>query len=179
MSVSSTDGVSSSYPGANVGTASTAGTGAAAKTNVDKDMFVKLMVAQLKDQDPSNPTDSAAFLAQTAQFTSLEKLTDVAEQTSQALSAQLAFGASGLVGRTVTYTGADGAAKTGPVTSVRFSNTGPMLEVAGAEVTLSSITNVSATGAGTSNGTTTGTTTGTATGTATGTSAGTSNGTTA
>ena len=159
MSVSSTEGVTGSYLGATASTAAKSGTTTTDSTaSVDKDMFLKLMVAQLKNQDPSNPTDSTAFLAQTAQFTSLEKLTDVAEQTSQALSAQLAFGASGLVGRTVTYTGADGAARTGPVTSVRFSTSGPMLEVAGAEVTLSSITNVSATGTSTG---TTGTSTGT------------------
>ncbi len=152
MSVSSTEGVGGSYLGA---TASTTAASTTDKTAaVDKDMLLKLMVAQLKNQDPSNPTDSTAFLAQTAQFTSLEKLTDVAEQTSQALSAQLAFGASGLVGRTVTYTGADGAPRTGPVSSVRFSTSGPMLEVAGADVTLSSITNVSSSTGGTGTATT-------------------------
>ena len=157
MSVSSTDGVTGSYLGATAATAATSTTGSIDSTaGVDKDMFLKLMVAQLKNQDPSNPTDSTQFLAQTAQFTSLEKLTDVADQTSQALSAQLAFGASGLVGRTVSYTGADGAVRTGAVQSVRFTSNGPMLEVGGADVTLSSITNVTATASGTT-GTSTGT----------------------
>jgi flagellar basal-body rod modification protein FlgD len=109
-------------------------------------MFLKLMVAQLKNQDPMNPQDSSQFLAQTAQFTSLEKLTDVASQTSQALSAQLAFGASGLVGRTVTYTGADGAAKTGAVSSVNFTSSGPVLGIGGSDVSLSSVTGVAQTG---------------------------------
>jgi flagellar basal-body rod modification protein FlgD len=90
-----------------------------------------------------NPTDSSQFLAQTAQFTSLEKLTDVADQTSQALSAQLAFGASGLVGRTVTYTGADGAEQTGTVSTVRFTGNGPMLGIDGSDVALDSVTGVS------------------------------------
>jgi flagellar basal-body rod modification protein FlgD len=109
---------------------------------MDKDMFLKLMVAQLKNQDPMNPTDSSQFLAQTAQFTSLEKLDAVASQTAQALTAQMAFGASGLVGRTVTYTGADGAELTGTVGSVRFTATGPMLGVGDAEVDLNSVTKV-------------------------------------
>jgi flagellar basal-body rod modification protein FlgD len=109
-------------------------------------MFLKLMVAQLKNQDPMNPTDSSQFLAQTAQFTSLEKLTSVADQTQQALSAQLAFGAGGLVGRTVGYTDASGADATGAVSSVRFGSTGPMLQIDGTDVPLSSITSVTTAG---------------------------------
>jgi flagellar basal-body rod modification protein FlgD len=93
-----------------------------------------------------NPTDSSQFLAQTAQFTSLEKLTNVADQTQQALSAQLAFGASGLVGRTVGYTDADGSSATGAVSSVRFTSTGPMLQIGGSDVPLSSITSVTTAG---------------------------------
>ena len=61
------------------------------------------MVAQLRYQDPMNPTDSGEFLAQSAQFTALEKMQDVADQTAAARSpAQMAFGASGLVGQHVT-----------------------------------------------------------------------------
>ena len=41
-----------------------------AKNDIDKDMFLKLMVTQLKYQDPLNPADPDEFLAQTAQFTS-------------------------------------------------------------------------------------------------------------
>jgi flagellar basal-body rod modification protein FlgD len=150
MSVSATEGVGTSYFGTPAGSATTA-TGSpsdalSATSTVDKDMFLKLMVAQLKNQDPMNPTDSSQFLAQTAQFTSLEKLTSVADQTQQALSAQLAFGASGLVGRTVGYTDDTGAARTGLVGSVRFTSTGPMLGIDGAEVPLDSITSVTTAG---------------------------------
>jgi flagellar basal-body rod modification protein FlgD len=100
------------------------------------------MVAQLKNQDPMNPTDSSQFLAQTAQFTSLEKLDAVAQQTAQALSAQMAFGASGLVGRSVTYTGADDTERTGVVDSVRFTPNGPVLGIGDAEVTLGDVVTV-------------------------------------
>ena len=43
-------------------------------TAADKDMFLQLLVAQMRYQDPMNPTDSSEFLAQTAQFTALEKM---------------------------------------------------------------------------------------------------------
>jgi flagellar basal-body rod modification protein FlgD len=146
MSVSSTEGVGASYFGGTTATPSSSSADLSSTSKVDKDMFLKLMVAQLKNQDPMNPTDSSQFLAQTAQFTSLEKLTDVADQTSQALSAQLAFGASGLVGRSVTYTGADGAEKTGTVSTVSFTGNGPMLGIDGSDVALNSVTGVSQVG---------------------------------
>jgi flagellar basal-body rod modification protein FlgD len=42
-------------------------------TPVDKNMFLTLMVAQLKNQDPMNPADSTQFLTQLAQFQQLEQ----------------------------------------------------------------------------------------------------------
>ncbi|MHB8907984.1 MAG: flagellar hook assembly protein FlgD [Syntrophales bacterium] len=47
------------------------------KDVVNKDDFFKLLVAQLKNQDPTKPMDSTAFTAQLAQFSSLEKLDNV------------------------------------------------------------------------------------------------------
>jgi len=140
MTVSPTEGGGSSYFGAVGATGSSAA--ASSTDQVNKDVFLKLMVAQLKNQDPMNPTDSSQFLAQTAQFTSLEKLDAVAQQTAQALTAQMAFGASGLVGRSVTYTGSEGTEKTGVVDSVRFTPTGPVLGIGGAEVTLGDVVTV-------------------------------------
>jgi flagellar basal-body rod modification protein FlgD len=107
---------------------------------LDKDTFLKLMVAQLRNQDPMNPQDSSEFLAQTAQFTSLEQLTTVADQTSQALAAQMAFGASGLAGRTVSYLDEDGVTElSGAVDTVRFTASGPVLTVGGTDVPISNV----------------------------------------
>jgi flagellar basal-body rod modification protein FlgD len=113
-------------------------------SQLDQDTFLKLMVAQLRNQDPMNPTDSSQFLAQTAQFTSLEKLNQVADQSAQAYAAQMAFGASSLAGRTVTYKDGDGAERTGTVASVRFGPSGPRLDVDGAEVTLDQVVTLEA-----------------------------------
>lgn len=122
----------------------TAGTASAAAGNqVDKDTFLQLLVAQLRYQDPMNPTDSSEFLAQSAQFTALEKMQAVAEQTSQLLAAQVAFGASSLIGRTVTYpTQDDSTLASGVVESVRFDTTGPVLVVDGTDVTVGSVRSV-------------------------------------
>jgi flagellar basal-body rod modification protein FlgD len=102
-------------------------------------MFMQLLVAQMKYQDPSNPTDSSQFLAQSAQFTALEKMQAVADQTSQLVGLQVAFGASSMVGRTVSYPSSDGSIKSGIVTATRFESTGPVLQVNGEEVPFSSV----------------------------------------
>lgn len=130
---------------------------AAAKSADDKEMFLNLMVAQLRYQDPMNPTDSGQFLSQNAQFTALEKMQDVADQTAALLNAQIAFGASGMVGKQVTYLDEDGATQSGLVGSVKYDASGPMLVVDGTDVTLGQISSVSATPA-TSTSTTTSTT---------------------
>ncbi len=113
-----------------------------APNEMDKDLFLKLMVAQMRNQDPMNPMDSAEFLAQSAQFTTLEKLEEVATSSAQAYAAQMAFGASTLAGKEVTYLDAEGAEATGTVDSVRFSATGPMLNIGDAEVSINSVVGV-------------------------------------
>ena len=87
MSIPATEAVASGMFG-------TAGTSSSTSGSADKDMFLQLLVAQMRYQDPMNPTDSSEFLAQSAQFTALEKMQDVADQTSALLNAQISFGAS-------------------------------------------------------------------------------------
>ncbi len=108
------------------------------KTLADQDTFLKLLVAQLKYQDPSNPADSTQFLAQTAQFTQVEKLGEIADM----LAAQQLIGASALVGRTVTYLDADGAEQTGVVNSAKLGGSEPTLVVGDTDVELSTVKEV-------------------------------------
>ena len=116
------------------------------KTEMDKDTFLKLLVAQLKYQDPDKPVDSSAFMSQTAQFTQVEKLDDVATGQQQILAAQLAMTAASLIGRTVTYLGAAGKDVTGVVTAATIDAANPTLRVGAADVPLSAIKQVSAAG---------------------------------
>lgn len=52
------------------------------KLGADKNTFLKLLVAQLKNQDPLNPADGVQFVTQLAQFTSLEQATQMAQDIS-------------------------------------------------------------------------------------------------
>lgn len=134
MTVSPTEGVAPGLLGQPTSSTNTS-------NNMDKNTFLQLMVAQLRYQDPMNPTDSSQFLAQTAQFTALEKMQSVADQTAQMVSAQIAFGAAGLVGKQVTYPKGDSTA-TGTVSGVRFESTGPVLQVDGVDVPLAQVQTV-------------------------------------
>jgi flagellar basal-body rod modification protein FlgD len=111
-------------------------------TSLGKDAFLKLLVAQLKYQDPSKPADSTQFLAQTAQFTQVEKLEELSANQQNTLTAQLMIGASNMIGRQVTYTGLDGKEAVGVVTSTTLGSS-PTLKVGNTDVPLSSVTQVS------------------------------------
>jgi flagellar basal-body rod modification protein FlgD len=105
----------------------------------DKDTFLKLLVAQLKYQDPSNPADSTQFLAQTAQFTQVEKLGDIADM----LKSQRLIGASSLVGHTVTYMDENGAQLSGVVSAAKLNgDSEPKLRIGNTDVLLSKVMDV-------------------------------------
>lgn len=108
----------------------------------DKQMFLELLVAQLRYQDPLNPTDSGEFLAQSAQFTALEKMQEVADQVGLLLNAQLAFGATGMLGSSVDYLDATGQTATGVVRGVTYTADGPVLNVDGVSVPIGSVASV-------------------------------------
>ncbi|HEV7725588.1 MAG TPA: flagellar hook capping FlgD N-terminal domain-containing protein [Modestobacter sp.] len=113
-----------------------------------KDTFLKLLVAQMRYQDPSNPTSSSEFMAQTATFTQVEKLEELATQNAALLTMQRALSAGALVGHSVSYTDTDGSTKTGTVTAVRIGgNTAdgePEAMVGGVAVPMGRLTEVSA-----------------------------------
>jgi flagellar basal-body rod modification protein FlgD len=114
----------------------------------DKDTFLKLLVAQLKYQDPSNPADSTAFMAQTAQFTQVERLNDIKAVNSDQLVAQMMLSASGMVGKTITWAGPDGKDVSGIVTSAHFNGSAPTLRVGDTDVPLPAVKQVEAAAAG-------------------------------
>ena len=116
-----------------------------------KDMFLKLLVAQMKYQDPSNPASSSELMAQNATFTQVEKLEQIANQNASLLALQRSSSAGALVGRTVSYTDETGAKQSGLVTSVRLGTdtTEATAMVGGLSVAMGRITEVASTAAST------------------------------
>ena len=116
--------------------------GANPANSMGKDTFLKLLVAQLKYQNPLSPTDGTEFMAQTAQFTVVEKLDELAKQNAELLSSNRALGASALIGRQVVYAALDGSDLTGTVSGVRLGPGGPVLMTGDTEVPLSGVKEV-------------------------------------
>ncbi len=84
------------------------------KSSLGKDDFMKLMISQLKNQDPLNPMDGTAFSAQLAQFSSLEQLTNLNDYMKQSIDANAALTQSinntlitGMIGKEVKVSGSD------------------------------------------------------------------------
>jgi flagellar basal-body rod modification protein FlgD len=110
-----------------------------------KDVFLKLLVAQLKYQDPANPASSSEMMAQTATFSQVEKLDALATQNAAMLALQRSSSAAALVGRTVSYTDTNGSAQTGTVSAVTIAtdSTEAVATVGGVAVPMGRITQVS------------------------------------
>jgi len=98
-----------------------------------KDDFLKLLIGQMQHQDPLNPTDGTEYMGQLTQFSILERLTNLTETASASAANDYDQQAIALIGKTVTYKGADDTELTGVVERVTFSNQGPSLTIGGTD----------------------------------------------
>ena len=107
-------------------------TSASDPTSLDKNGFLKMLTAQMSNQDPTSGQDPNQYFQTISMMTQVEQMTNMATAQTAALSRTKDANATGLIGRTVTYPGANGADATGLVESVQLSSTaGPSLTVAG------------------------------------------------
>jgi flagellar hook assembly protein FlgD len=120
----------------------TASTAVDRKDQMGRDTFLQLLVAQMKYQDPNSPTSTTEFMSQTATFSQVEKLEEIAEQNTELLSLQRSLSAGALVGHGVSWTAEDGTARSGTVSSVRFGGDSPTAVVGGTEVPIGRLTEI-------------------------------------
>lgn len=118
----------------------------ASNGDLDKQAFLNLLVAQLRNQDPSNPMDSSDLMAQTTQLTTMERLIELSDTSRESFALQMRMAASGLVGQQVSYIDADGATKTGTVSAVSYLTAVPTVTVGDVQVPLDSISAVATPG---------------------------------
>lgn len=104
---------------------------------LNQDTFLKLLVAQMKYQDPLSPTDSTQFLTQTAQFTEVSTLQQISADQQAMQHTNELLAASGMVGRGVSYS-TTGIAPTTAVATTNVSVGGNLAQDApvGAHVNL-------------------------------------------
>lgn len=108
--------------------------------DLGKEEFLKLLVTQLSHQDPMNPMDGHEFVAELAQFSSVEQLTNISEGLSQSIEMNNLVAqsvnsgvAAGLIGKTVESPGDAVAWKGEGEPPLRFDLAGPATSV---EVTI-------------------------------------------
>src|SRR3546814_7606480 len=92
-----------------------------------------------------SPSDGTQFLAQTAQFTMVEKLTEMTELTQSLLSDNQALAAASMLGCTVSWADADGNIQSGVVSGATFGSKGASVLVGEQTIALSEIRDVRAT----------------------------------
>ena len=110
------------------------GTTATKGEGLGQDAFMKLLVAQLKYQNPMAPADGQQYMTQMATFAQVEKLGQLLTAQTDLAVWQKRLSAEGMVGKQVSGTSSsdEGAVPmTGVVTGVRFDKNGPVLELAG------------------------------------------------
>ena len=96
-----------------------------------KDDFLKLLVAQLKNQDPSNAQDMESMTQQMTQFSMLEQLTNLSEATETSNISLARTHAVELLGKKVTYRNEANEIVEGVVEHVDMTATAPRLTVGG------------------------------------------------
>jgi flagellar basal-body rod modification protein FlgD len=112
--------------------------------------FLNLLVAQLQNQDPTDPESDTDFAAQMAQFSTLDTMDSLnSTMDDYTQYSEMAQGAS-LIGATVSTTATDASGNliSGVVSSVGVSNGAVSLNVDGTSVPLSDVTGVSPTTTG-------------------------------
>lgn len=98
------------------------------QNTIDQEDFIRLFLAQLQFQDPLEPVDNREFLAQLAQFSSLEQSRQTSENTSDVLAMNATAQALGLLDRQVDVRGLS-LPVSGKVIAVEFTPAGASLSV--------------------------------------------------
>ncbi|MCY0875307.1 MAG: flagellar hook capping protein [Firmicutes bacterium] len=118
--------------------------------SLGENAFLQLLATQLQYQDPLQPQDNTQFVAQLAQFSSLEQMTNVSTQEGQVVSGinslasqEQLTSAFSLLGNSVTLQDASGTQASGTVSAVQSTANGVMITVNGTEYPVADVQSVS------------------------------------
>ncbi|MDD4364294.1 MAG: flagellar hook capping FlgD N-terminal domain-containing protein [Synergistales bacterium] len=113
------------------------------KKELGKDDFLQLLITQLTHQDPMDPLKNEAFIAQMAQFSSLEQMTNISKGIENLQQFQM-IGAVGLIGKEVTAYDEAGLEQKATVKAVHFEEGKVVLETSEGYLLLEHVLSVSA-----------------------------------
>jgi flagellar basal-body rod modification protein FlgD len=112
------------------------------KQSLDSEVFLQLLVAQLKNQDPSSPMNTNEMIAQSTQLAMMEQLTALSTTSTETFALTMRQTAADLVGRNATYLDKDGKEHTGLVTSVSFAAATPQVLFGDVSVPLDAVAGI-------------------------------------
>lgn len=96
--------------------------------NLDGEVFLKLLVTQLQNQDPSSPMDTNQMISQAAQLSMTETMNGIAASMKSQNATFSISTANALIGKNVEWV-VDGIRGTGLVTGASFQNGTAMLNI--------------------------------------------------
>lgn len=123
-----------------------------AMSGLGEDAFMQLLLAQLKNQDPLKPMADQDFIAQLAQFQSLNQLTEMSKTLDELIKTQSLSQGSALLGKTVSGMDDSGQVTSGVVSGLRLVGGDVMLDLGGQSMSLKSVHSVAETEGSTTNG---------------------------
>lgn len=100
---------------------------AQSQASLDYDAFLQLLIAQMKNQDPTQPMESTEYVAQLAAFANVEQAVQTNAKLDALMSALSLSQADAILGRTVT---SENGSVTGQVTALRIISGGAVAVLA-------------------------------------------------
>jgi flagellar basal-body rod modification protein FlgD len=110
--------------------------------NLTSQDFLQMMIAELQNQDPMNPTDSSQILQQVSQIDAIQSNTQLTSTLQTVQLGQNIATASALIGMSVTGTDATGKSVSGTVSSASINNGAAQLQIGSSTIPLSNVTQV-------------------------------------
>lgn len=105
----------------------------------DSEMFLNLLVAQLKYQDPTSPVDTSNFMNQTAMLSQVQTMNTMSDTLADMMTAQQTASATSMIGKAISFVDPSGKQVSGVVDGVSFVSGSPMLHVGDLAVPLGAV----------------------------------------
>lgn len=134
--------ISGTIPPSGVQTGSTTPASERKKT-LDSEVFLKLLVTQLTNQDPSSPMNTNEMISQTTQLASMEQLTALTATSTESFALSMRQTAVALIGHEAQYVDEKGVTQKGIVTSVSYAGAVPLVTIGEASIPLDAVSGVS------------------------------------
>lgn len=122
---------------------------------LDRDAFLKLLVAQLRYQDPSKPLDATEMVSQSAQLSVVDKLGEISSLLTDSSAIDRVTLAGSLIGKQISFTAPDGSTKTAIATAVSVAGASTVVRAGNVDVDITDITSITQPSAPSPNGQTT------------------------